>query len=205
MTHAVRLSHSSVPHALSFAAILACLVAAAGIASADEVVIHDRGKKIVLQGKDAADVEEICVQLLRSSRSGEPAVSTDEIRSMRASEVAVEVHYETPQAFELGWTDDRAHAQHLLVPLTGDNTGMDGNSAQIFVGRTAPANEPRYLGIPYYNPPDANGVQYGGSESAPGQLQQLRDKVVQLGIEAPRPTPRPEHTPNVTPMTLEEK
>lgn len=205
MIQPVRLSRWFLRSSMALVATLSPFFAEAELLPADEVVIHDRGKDIVLRGSDATEVESMCTDLLRRSRWGEDALSTDEIRFIRAKEVSVEIHYAAPREFELGWTKEPARGQHLLVPLTGDSTGMDGNGAEVFVGRTAPPNEPRYLGIPYHNPPDANGVQYGDGQDAPGQLQKLRDKVVQLGVDAPRPTPRPQPSPDLTPMGEETK
>lgn len=203
MIHPARLSRGHLHGAVVLATSLAALVVAAATVCADEVVIHDRGRDIAVKGTDATEIEALCEQFLRRSRSRGATIATEEVRSIRSSEVAVEIHYDDPREFELGFTDDRAQGQHLLVPLTGEHTGMDGNAAVVFVGRTAPPNEVPYLGFEYFNRPDANGIQYGSSRDTAEALEKLRQKVAQLGVDAPRPTPRPKVSADLTPMRLD--
>lgn len=203
MIDTARLSRGHLNGAVLLAASFAALAVAAATACAGEVIIHDRGRKVVVTGADADEIAAICTEFLRGSSLQDSAVSTGEIRYLRSDEVTVEIHYDTPRGFELGFSKEPARGQHLLVPLTGEHTGRDGNTANVFVGRTAPPNEVPYLGFEYANAPDANGVQYGSSYDTPEALEKLRDKVAQLGVDAPRPTPRP--TPDLTPMRLEEE
>jgi len=169
------------------------------------VVVHNRGTKIKPTGRDAEDLERICSDLVRHARSEEGPPATEHVRYLRANEVAVEVHYDAPQNWELPWTTDRARPQHLFVSLTGPFTGYSGNDALVFSGRTPERNEPNYFPLEYYNGPDEYGVQYVSIYNAPGQLEELRVRVAQFGVDAPRPTPRPTQAFSLTPMRADEE
>lgn len=166
------------------------LLAASTPAFSDVVIIHDRASTIRLGGADAEEIAGLAESLLRRGRCTGGAPPLDELRALRVREVSVEVHYDEAREIALGSSGERTRPQHLFLPLTGDRVaGDDGEGAEIFGGRTSPADEPHYLGLAYVNPPDEYDVLYGTTYEIPAGLDDLRRAVARLGVDAPRPEP----------------
>jgi hypothetical protein len=142
------------------------------------VVIHDRGRQTELHGEGAEAISEVVVEQLASNDGAVANVpSASEILSLRRTEVALEVHFRE-QRVRVSSRGQEIQFQHLFVPLTGDNTGRNGQNTKIWFGRT-------YLGwsLWWVNPPDDNGVQYISSPHIKiGGRQRLIDELQKLGI-----------------------
>ena len=186
----------------------ACTVALtlATPALADVVELHDRGNTLRLEGADAASLANLCISLLVNATSTSGVATAALVRDMRANEVAIEVHFEPPREVKLLiGKEPHQRVEHVLIAVTGYG-GVDGNLADILVGRTAPPDErgDHMFGVEHLNPPDENGVQYSLIYVAPGGLVPLREALAQRGIDAPVSTPRstPDRAKLLTPLQV---
>lgn len=172
------------------AALMAACLAFPGVAAADVVAIYSGGERIRLEGAQAAEISRLCVEAVAAAADEGSLPVTDEVRELRASEVVVEVELEEPRPIRPAFSGKETTPAYLLVPLTGERTGPDGNRAEILTGVKKPAEIGAVLGIEVANAPDEYGIVYTGSYLTPGALDPLRRAVAQVGIDAPRPTPR---------------
>lgn len=156
------------------------------------VAIHDHGRRVRFEGEQAETLARLCEDLLRRSTDGGGAVNTSYIRDLRELEVVVEVRLPEEKEFPLTWRERPAKGQYLLVPLTGEETGLSGDYAHVYLGQHAEQdpNAPIHQFFQLNNPRDEYHIQYMGTFYTPDALGPLRAAVTALGFDAPQPTPR---------------
>lgn len=166
-------------------------------AFADDVVVHDHGRKVSLEGADAAEVERLVLDLFERSHDGGGIPGTAEWVYLRANEVAVEVRLDKPR-----FGASETPREIFLIPLTGYFTGTGGNDANIYIGRVAPLKDRLTVGALSTNAPDDAGFQYYSIYSKPEALEPLRQAVAKAGIQAPRQG-QPRYTPEPVPKEMQ--
>jgi hypothetical protein len=170
--------------------ILLLLVSSLGCAH-DEVVIFDRGRRVEVSGKDAADVRAIVLEMARASTDNPGGMlSTAEWLGLRHDEVVVEVSFSEKQRISLDGGSRHRDADHILVPLTIRLTDRATGPSSLLLGRTAPFLDRVYgwTGL-YVNGPDEFGRQYFFPQSVPTGIEALVAAVDRVGVKAEIPTP----------------
>ena len=167
------------------AVICAVLTAGLAIAQAEEppvkVDIHNHGVLIQVPEPLASRISATIERVLESATDS--AGRSDSAQWLRAHEVVVEVHYSAPRRFDIAWNHSKYTAQHLLVPMSG-TWGESRSVVCISGGRTAPSQT--WYGLPYGNPPDENGIQYGpGAYLYRGGNEELGKLVREAGVDLP--------------------